>query len=956
MAEGGTPPLITPTDDGELGELEHEVNRLLRVNRVGSQERLLFLVGPVVMFRWVNVPGWPVEYVSPNVTALTGYPVEDFTSGRRAYASLIHPDDLARVLEEVTSNSKSNTSWFMHQPYRVLRADSVALWVADYTVILRDEAGTITHFFGYIMDISEQVEQTLRLEQERRRADTAAELDRAKTELFTNISHEFRTPLTLILGPLEGLLAGVLEASQRDILETVWRNALRLQKLVNTLLDFSRLEAGRVNAYFEPTDLATFTRGLAGFFDSAARAAGLEFVVDCAPLGEPTWVDRDMWEKIVSNLLSNALKFTLKGTIRVRLRPITDAVVLEVSDTGGGIPEAELARIFERFHRIQGTPARSREGSGIGLALTSALVQLHGGAVSVRSTEGAGTTFTVTIPRGHAHLPAEQVSTEASPPPPPSSARAYTLEASSWTAEAAGAVAPATAATAAARPRVILADDNADMRAYIGRMLQGGYEVEAYADGQQALAAIRRRLPDIVISDVMMPVMGGFELLAALRADVRTRGLPIVMVSARAGEEARVEGIEAGADDYLVKPFSARELLARVRTQWTLAQMRQELARQAERVARLAGEQQWLEAVLNRTPIPLVLLDRRSGRATFANRAANTMAGGTFPLGIPREQYLRHYRLTDEQERDVPLDQLPPVRAARGEKVERQLVVWHTPAGRFPVLASAEWLPATGDHAEAVVLAFQDVTELVRAIRARDEFLSIASHELRTPLTSLRMQVQLRERALAKGNLSAFAPETLARTLASDVRQVDRLTRLVEDILDVSRISTGRFTLAISEPVDLVALVRDVLERSAAALATAGCPVTLEAPGPAPPPGRWDRGRIEQVVLNLLTNASKYGGGKPIHCQVRAQGDRAVLTIRDEGIGISASDQRRIFDLFERAVSKDEVSGLGLGLYIARRIVEAHGGTIRVESEPGKGAAFTVELPFEPPIASGGPS
>jgi len=959
MAEGGTPPLITTTGDGEVGELEYEVNRLLRANRVGSQERQLFLVGPVVMFRWVNAPGWPVEYVSPNITALTGYPVEDFASGRRPYASLIHPDDLARVLEEVTSNSKSDTIWFMHQPYRMIRADGVALWVADYTVILRDETGTITHFFGYIMDISEQVEQHRRLEQERRHAETAAELDRAKTEFFTNISHEFRTPLTLILGPLEAILAGVLEASQRDILETVWRNALRLQKLVNALLDFSRLEAGRANAYFEPTELASFTRSLAGFFDSAVRAAGLEFVVDCTPLGEPTWVDRDMWEKIVSNLLSNALKFTLKGTIRVRLRPSTDAVVLEVSDTGCGIPEAELPRIFERFHRIQGTPARSREGSGIGLALMNELVQLHGGAVSVRSTEGAGTTFTITIPRGHAHLPANQVSTEASPPPPPSSARAYALEASSWTAKAPGAdepIAPATEATAAARPRVILVDDNADMRAYIGRMLQGSYEVEAYADGQQALEAIHRRLPDIVISDVMMPVMGGFELLAALRADVRTRALPIVMVSARAGEEARVEGIEAGADDYLVKPFSARELLARVRTQWTLAQMRQEVARQAERVARLAGEQQWLEAVLNRTPMPLVLVEPRSGRTTFANRAANTMAGGTFPLGIPREEYLRYYRLTDEQERDLPLDQMPTVRAARGEKVERQMVVWHTPAGRFPVLASAEWLPATGGHAEAVVLAFQDVTELVRAIRARDEFLSIASHELRTPLTSLRMQVQLRERALAKGNLSAFAPETLARTLASDVRQVDRLTRLVEDILDVSRISTGRFTLAISEPVDLVALLRDVLERSAAALATAGCPVTIEAPGPAPPPGRWDRGRIEQVVLNLLTNAWKYGGGKPIHCQVRAQGDRAVLTIRDEGIGISASDQRRIFDLFERAVSKDEVSGLGLGLYIARRIVEAHGGTIRVESEPGKGAAFTVELPFEPPIASGGRS
>jgi PAS domain S-box-containing protein len=953
MVEGRTPSINT-AGDGELGELESEVNRLIRATHVGLQERLLFLVGPVVMFRWINAAGWPVEYVSPNIMALTGYPVEDFVSGRRSYASLIHKDDLPRVLEEVTANSKGDTSWFVHQPYRMLRADGVVLWVADYTVILRDEAGTITHYFGYIMDISEQVEQHGRLEQERRLVENAAALDRAKTEFFTNVSHEFRTPLTLILGPLEALLGGALAAPQRAVLESAWRNALRLQKLVNTLLDFARIEAGRANARFEPTDLATLTRGVASFFDSAAKAAGLEFLVDCVLPDEPAWVDRDMWEKIVSNLLSNALKFTLKGAIRVRLRASNDALLLEVEDTGVGIPEAELPRIFERFHRVKEARARSQEGSGIGLALVSSLVRLHGGSMSVRSTEGVGTTFTVSIPRGHAHLPADHVSTERAPLPASTVASMYASDASSWMAEAFGAAETDAPATEVSRPRVVLVDDNADMRAYIGRMLHGGYEVEAYADGKQALAAIFRRLPDIVITDVMMPVMNGFELLAALRADVRTRALPIVMVSARAGDEARVEGIEAGADDYLIKPFSPRELLARVRTQWVLAQMRQEVARQTERVARAEGEQRWLEAVLDRTPVPLVLFESAGGRATFANRAAETMAGGKFPLGVPREEYGQHYHLTDEHDSELPVDQWPVVRAARGEKVEGQMVVWHSSAGRFPLLASGESLPAMNDHAAALVLAFQDVTELVRAIRARDEFLSIASHELKTPLTSLMMQVQLRARALARGKLSDFAPEVLARTLPSDVRQVDRLTRLVDDILDVSRISTGRFMLSFGEPVDLAASVRDVLERSAAALATAGCAATLDAPEPVR--GRWDRGRIEQVVLNLLTNAWKYGRGKPIHCAVRSSGDRAVFSIRDEGIGISAVDQKRIFQIFERAISKDEVSGLGLGLYIARRIVEAHGGTIGVESEVGKGATFTVELPFEPPTASGGRS
>lgn len=774
-------------------------------------------------------------------------------------------------------------------------------------------------------------------------------VDELKTAFFTNVSHELRTPLTLILGPLEEILRGALDASQRDTLETSRRNALRLQKLVNALLDFARTEAGRAKALFEPTDLARFTRDLASFFDSAARSAGLDFVVECTSPDEPAWVDRDMWEKIVSNLLSNAIKFTQKGTIRVRLRATDDELRLEVEDTGAGIPEAELPRLFERFHRVQGTRARSQEGTGIGLALVKELARLHGGRVSVRSAEGVGTTFTVSIPRGHAHLPADQASTEEAPLPAPRSASAYALEAASWVAEAPGTVegvAPATGATLAVRPRIVLADDSPDMRHYMCRMLQADYEVEAHADGQQALDAIRRRLPDIVIADVMMPVMNGLELLTALRADVRTRALPIVMVSARAGEEARVEGIEAGADDYLAKPFSARELLARVRTQWALAQMRQQAAQHAARVSRLEGEQRWLEAVLDRAPMPLVLFDPASGRATFANRAADKMAGGTFPIGIPREEYPQHYRLTDENDRALPLDRWPQVRAARGEKVEGAMVVWHTCAGRFPVLASGETLPPASDHPATLVVALQDVTELVHAIRARDEFLSIASHELKTPLTSLKIQVQLRARALAKGDVSVFAPEALERTLSSDVRQVDRLMRLVDDILDVSRISTGRFALRIGEPVDLVASVRDVLERSAAALAAAGCQVALEAP--AAVLGRWDRGRIEQAVLNLLTNAWKYGRGRPIHCVVRALEDRALLSVRDEGIGISAVDQKRIFQVFERAVSASEVSGLGLGLYITRRIVEAHQGSIRVESELGKGSTFTLELPFEP--------
>jgi signal transduction histidine kinase len=855
------------------------------------------------------------------------------------YAQAIHPDDLARVTEEVAQHSASGESVFEHEDYRIIDPQKEIRWVRDVTAIIRNAEGQVTHYIGYIFESTARHEALEALAQAKREAEAAT---LARTEFFTNVSHEFRTPLTLLLGPLEDILSGPLEPGQRETLETMRRNALRLLRLVNALLAFAPIDAGRAQATFAPTDIAGFTRDVASLFDTAVENAGLEFEVDCPQLDEPAWIDCDLWEKIVSNLLSNALKFTLAGRISVRLRADAERIRLDVEDTGGGIPAAELPRLFERFHRIKGARARTQEGSGIGLPLVHELVRLHGGTVSVRSREGVGSTFTVAIPRGHAHLPADRVSSEERPKTARGSASAYAIEAGTWPTHA-----PCVAG-AAGRPRVVVVDDNVDMRSYLLRMFGAGYDVEAYADGRQALEAIVRRLPDIVITDVMMPVMNGFELLAALRADQRTRALPIVMLSARAGEEARAEGIEAGADDYLVKPFSARELLARVSTQLALAQLR----RQAERVARLEAEQSWLGAALDRLPIPLVLSEPGTGRMTFANRAANTMAGGTFPLVPSITRYPEHLRLTDENDRDLPLDEWPAVRAARGEKVENVVVVWHSPAGRFPVLTSAEILPAISDHPAAVVVAFQDVSELARAIRARDEFLSIASHELKTPLTTLKLQVQLRERALAAGNLSAFAPAALAKMVSSDARQVDRLTRLVDDMLDVSRLSSGGFALAIGEPVDLAAAVRDVLERSATELAAAGCRVTLDAPKAAP--GMWDRCRIEQVVLNLLTNAMKYGRGKPIRCTVRAEEDRATLTVTDEGMGIAPADQRRVFQVFERAVLPTHVSGLGLGLYITRRIVEAHGGTIRVESERGAGATFTVELPTKSKIAGGG--
>jgi signal transduction histidine kinase/DNA-binding response OmpR family regulator len=449
-------------------------------------------------------------------------------------------------------------------------------------------------FIGLVAgQIAGGVANAIAYEAEHRRAEALAEIDRAKTAFFSNASHEFRTPLTLMLSPLEDLLvrnatADVVLSDRREI-ELIHRNGLRLLKLVNTLLDFSRIEAGRVQAIYEPVDLGTYTTELASTFRSAMERAGLRYVVDCPPHPAPAYVDRGMWEKIVLNLVSNAFKYTLEGEVAVTLRADADGSLarLTVRDTGVGVPAHEVPRLFERFHRVEGQRGRTHEGTGIGLALAQELARLHGGAVTAASTLGRGTTFTVSIPLGKEHLPADRVGAARAAPSTGIRAAAFVEEALRWLPGGGGDVhdaeiekeliGPASSASPD-HSFVLLADDNADMRDYVRRLLALRYDVEAVADGQAALEAAGRRRPDLVLTDVMMPRLDGFGLLRALRAAPDLRDVPVVLLSARAGEEAKVEGLEAGADDYLTKPFSARELLARVSTNLELARARRQAA------------------------------------------------------------------------------------------------------------------------------------------------------------------------------------------------------------------------------------------------------------------------------------------------------------------------------------------------------------------------------------------
>ena len=426
------------------------------------------------------------------------------------------------------------------------------------------------------------------------------ELDSAKTAFFSNVSHEFRTPLTLLLGPLENARALATPALSSEQIVAMHRNAVRLLRLVNSLLDFSRIEAGGLRLRFKPTELGQVTAALAGSFQSLMDDSGIRFVVTCPKLPEPVYVDRTQWERIVLNLISNAFKFTFRGQIRVSLSWHGDHVELEVEDSGTGIPEAELPRIFERFHRVPGARGRSFEGTGIGLALVHELTRLHGGTVRVVSTPDVGSTFTVSIPTGSAHIPPGSIYPE--PTDEPDTAPNQKLEARKWIIQEANGEPQAASDTAspseaeeellnppdqdgAPQSRVLVVDDNADMRDYISGLLKKYWLVETAPDGSAALESARRAPPDLVLSDVMMPVMDGVTLLGELRKDPRTRLVPVILVSARAGEEARMEGLETGADDYLIKPFATRELLARVRTHLTMGQVRRNAAETANELA-----------------------------------------------------------------------------------------------------------------------------------------------------------------------------------------------------------------------------------------------------------------------------------------------------------------------------------------------------------------------------------
>ena len=815
-------------------------------------------------------------------------------------------------------------------------------------------------------------------EDERRRADMLAELDRAKTAFFSNVSHEFRTPLTLMLGPLDDVLRSTdakLPADVRDLLATARRNGLRLSKLVNNLLDFSRIEAGRSQANYEPTDLSALTADLASIFRSAIERVGLRLVVDCPPLPEQVLVDRDMWEKVVLNLVSNALKFTFEGEIGVHVRWRGDHVTLVVNDTGTGIAAEELPHLFERFHRVRGARSRTQEGTGIGLALVQEFVRLHNGSITARSTPGYGSTFTVSIPTSG--LVAHGVATAVRPLPAPSPrAEAFVDEAVGWLADAPahttgtntgsdplrpsdsdGAEPPAhIAAEGGELPRIVLADDNADMRHYVARLLGDRWNVEAVANGLEALEAIRRHPPHVVLSDVMMGAVDGFALLQALRADPQTRHIPVVLLSARAGEEATLEGLSAGADDYLVKPFTARDLLARLEAQLLRAREREAMRDRAAII----------ESLINNAPLGVYLVDQ-DFRVAQVNPVAAPVFGD-IPDLVGRDVDDVIHRLWHKEYADEIVRLFRHTLQTGESHVAHERAEFRIDRG---VTEYYDWRIdriALPDRRYGVVCYFTDVSQQVQARqtiaeseaefrklaenlkeanRLKDEFLATLSHELRTPLNAiLGWSHMLRTRSLTT--------EVEQRALDALERNAKAQAQLVEELLDVSRIISGKLSIK-SEPVDLGTVVAEAVETMRPAAVAKSVALHLEIDPTWQMTVTGDADRLRQVAWNLISNAVRFTPADgDVTVTVRGDGSEVELEVRDTGEGIEEAFFPYLFERFRQADSTPSRrhGGLGLGLAIVRHLAEAHGGSVRAHSAgAGHGATFTVRLPLLASVA-----
>ena len=689
-------------------------------------------------------------------------------------------------------------------------------------------------------------------------AEKLKELDRFKTRFFANVSHEFRTPLTMIIGPLENALQGTYGALSAPVhrqAEIMLRNALRLMRLINQLLDLSKLEAGKMLLRARPRNVVPFLEGVVLSCSAFAEQKHVDLRFESKSDTLAVFFEPDKLEKVFFNLLSNAVKFTPAGgeiIMTVTEQPATPdfaegALEVRVRDTGIGIPPEDLPHIFDRFRQVDTSNIREHEGAGIGLALARELVLLHHGVIHAYSEVGVGTEFVVTMPLGAAHLsPEEQTSGRTDEEPFELGSGALTelaFSALSFMPEPAPSDVPERAIPDEA-PLILVVEDNADVREYVASILNRKYHIEMAEDGEDGLEKARQCQPDLIVSDVMMPKMDGTALCRAVKSDPTISHIPVVLMTARATQQMKIEGLEVGADDYLAKPFNARELLARAKNLIQIRRQKKELKRLNEGLERKVEEQ-----------VQVILRDR---------------------------------------------------------------------------IAYEKKLLAAKEQAE-------------RSLQVKSSILDNMNHEFRTPVAAIQGYAQILS-SEAEGELQEFADliDQSGGRLMRTLDAVHQLSRLEADDLDLS-----------PTPMDLRQVAREAQQRFASSAARKGLSLRLEASDDERIEALLDASAIERVLDYLLDNAIKFTEEGEVIIDVGRQGKQVALCVRDTGVGIGEAFLPHLFDAFtqESTGLTRSHDGIGIGLTVARRLVELLDGSIAVASEKGQGTSFTVMLPAALPPA-----
>ncbi|KAI9328079.1 hypothetical protein BDR26DRAFT_1012478 [Obelidium mucronatum] len=766
------------------------------------------------------------------------------------------------------------------------------------------------------------------------------ELDKVKTSFFVSMSHELRTPLTLIISPVEDVIKeskNQLTKEQSSTLELVRKNACRLLKLVNTLLDIGRLNAGCMTATFRRTNIADKIHQFESMFEGIIKKAGLNFITEFSQINEPCYMDEEMLQKIVFNLLGNAIKFTLKGYIKTALRLSDDNKKFEfvVEDSGVGIPKDQLGRVFQQFHRVDYAGGRSFEGSGIGLALVSDLVKLHGGTITLRSVFGVGSTFIVSIPVGKNHLPPERVvetslqDIDGSPVTSDSNTGHLSvfLEEAREFAESC----PQTNETTSSAQEelethletdafmipkpdpndqdsdifnkrlIFLVDDNSDMRKYLSQIISRYWSCQTFDNGHTALNAMKRIAPSLVVSDVLMPVLDGLQLVKEMRRRSDLAAIPVILFS---GTGNKIDGFESGADDFLEKPINQREMIFKIQKLLERSAIQTHLENDIKKEKEYSAHAMKRYEQMSRiSPLGLFLCDEQ-GNLLFANDKFAQMFGfegidslmsanegsmnSVLPDGIhpdDKEETLENWRkCINNQEPVVNLEfRIRPSAAGKISWVQLCTILDSEADGSLIHIGCMSDITIRKLLEEERIQAFQFEQETQKkraddAIQSKidsEKFIDMVCHELRNPLNGIQNSNMLlaelvgdlsgmldKRRELNPSEIEEVATKAREYTDAIDICAKHQQT-IADDVLNLSKLNMSLISISKSTPFNPKELLKKVLSTFKAEMITKKTKLTIQVdPQFSEQFGKsdflGDPARITQIVINLVANASKF--------------------------------------------------------------------------------------------------